>query len=98
MRPIVRRAARLIPVDFCPVGEPPRVSVMLSRWHRDVIAAGGPGTMSWLSFSAIAIAIGIGTSLVLDEFALILLRISATIPVIDAGLALVRILKGKYRT
>jgi hypothetical protein len=33
-------------------------------------AVGGPGTMSWLSFSAIAV--GIGTSLVLDEFALIL--------------------------
>ena len=30
----------------------------------------GPGTMGWLSFSAIAV--GIGTSLVLDEFALIL--------------------------
>jgi hypothetical protein len=33
-------------------------------------AVGGPGTMAWLSFSAIAV--GIGTSLVLDEFALIL--------------------------
>jgi len=33
-------------------------------------AIGGPGTMGWLSFSAIAA--GIGTSLVLDEFALIL--------------------------
>jgi hypothetical protein len=33
-------------------------------------AVGGPGTLGWLSFSAIAI--GIGTSLVLDEFALIL--------------------------
>jgi hypothetical protein len=33
-------------------------------------AVGGPGTMGWLSFSAIAV--GIGTSLVLDEFALIL--------------------------
>ncbi|HYY18800.1 MAG TPA: hypothetical protein VE864_08155 [Streptosporangiaceae bacterium] len=106
-------------------------------------AIGGPGTLRWLSFSAIAI--GIGTSLVLDEFALILhlqdvywsgegqlsveavslvaaclglalvgfsplqvsdvdsaelsLRISATgILVIDACLALVCILKGKYRT
>jgi hypothetical protein len=106
-------------------------------------AVGGPGTLRWLSFSAIAI--GIGTSLVLDEFALILhlqdvywsgegqlsveavslvaaclglalvgfsplqvsdvdsaelsLRISATgILVIDACLALVCILKGKYRT
>ena len=104
---------------------------------------GGPGTLGWLSFSAIAV--GIGTSLVLDEFALILhlqdvywsgegqlsveavslvaaclglalvgfsplrvpdigtaerlLRISATgILVIDAGLALVCILKGKYRS
>ena len=106
-------------------------------------AVGGPGTLGWLSFSAIAV--GIGTSLVLDEFALILhlqdvywsgegqlsveavslvaaclglalvgfsplrvpdigtaerlLRISATgILVIDAGLALVCILKGKYRS
>jgi hypothetical protein len=106
-------------------------------------AIGGPGTLGWLSFSAIAV--GIGTSLVLDEFALILhlqdvywsgegqlsveavslvaaclglalvgfsplrvpdmgtaerlLRISATgILVIDACLALVCILKGKYRT
>ena len=106
-------------------------------------AVGGPGTMSWLSFSAIAV--GIGTSLVLDEFAMILhlqdvywsgegqlsveavslvgaclglalvgfspvrvpdvdgaefsLRISATgILVIDACLALVCILKGKYRS
>ena len=106
-------------------------------------AVGGPGTLRWLSFSAIAV--GIGTSLVLDEFALILhlqdvywssegqlsveavslvaaclglalvgfsplqvpdmgsaerlLRISATgILVIDACLALVCILKGKYRT
>jgi hypothetical protein len=33
-------------------------------------AVGGPGTLTWLSFSAIAV--GIGTSLVLDEFALIL--------------------------
>ena len=33
-------------------------------------AVGGPGTLRWLSFSAIAV--GIGTSLVLDEFALIL--------------------------
>lgn len=33
-------------------------------------AVGGPGTMGWLSFSAIAV--GIGTSLVLDELALIL--------------------------
>jgi hypothetical protein len=33
-------------------------------------AVGGPGTMGWLSFCAIAI--GIGTSLVLDELALIL--------------------------
>jgi hypothetical protein len=33
-------------------------------------AVGGPGTMGWLSFSAIAV--GVGTSLVLDEFALIL--------------------------
>lgn len=33
-------------------------------------AVGGPGTLGWLSFSAIAV--GIGTSLVLDEFALIL--------------------------
>jgi hypothetical protein len=106
-------------------------------------AVGGPGTLRWLSFSAIAV--GIGTSLVLDEFALILhlqdvywsgegqlsveavslvaaclglalvgfsplrvpdigtaerlLRVSATgILVIDACLALVCILKGKYRT
>src|SRR6201987_84088 len=131
MRPIVGRAAGPIPVDFCPVGAAPRVSVMLSWWHRDVSAAGklplmlcfvsfvltfvstraitrlirdgrgpfrnvtaggthihhsvpgivllmigaftavgGPGTVAWLSFSAVAI--GIGTSLVLDEFALIL--------------------------
>src|SRR6185437_1788220 len=131
MRPIVGRAAGPIPVDFCPLGAAPRVSVMLSWWHRDVIAAGklplmlcfvsfvvtfvstrtitrlirdgrgpfrnvtaggthvhhsvpgiillmigaftavgGPGTLGWLSFSAIAV--GIGTSLVLDEFALIL--------------------------
>jgi hypothetical protein len=33
-------------------------------------AVGGPGTTAWLSFSGIAV--GIGTSLVLDEFALIL--------------------------
>jgi hypothetical protein len=33
-------------------------------------AVGGPETMAWLSFSAVAV--GIGTSLVLDEFALIL--------------------------
>src|SRR6202046_2003243 len=33
-------------------------------------AVGGPGTLGWLSFSAVAV--GIGTSLVLDEFALIL--------------------------
>ena len=33
-------------------------------------AVGGPGTVGWLSFSAVAV--GIGTSLVLDEFALIL--------------------------
>src|ERR1700735_4433222 len=106
-------------------------------------AVGGSGTMAWLSFSAVAV--GIGTSLVLDEFALILhlqdvywsgegqlsveavslvaaclglalvgfsplhvsgvdsvefsLRISATgVLVIDACLALVCILKGKYRT
>jgi len=106
-------------------------------------AVGGPGTMGWLSFSAIAA--GTGTSLVLDEFALILhlqdvywsgegqlsveavslvaaclglalvgfspvrvadvdsaefsLRISATgVLVIDGCLALVCILKGKYRS
>jgi len=106
-------------------------------------AVGGPGTMGWLSFSAIAV--GIGTSLVLDEFALILhlqdvywsgegqlsveavslvgaclglalvgfsplrvadvdsaefsLRISATgVLVIDGCLALVCVLKGKYRS
>jgi hypothetical protein len=106
-------------------------------------AVGGPGTMGWLSFCAIAI--GIGTSLVLDEFALILhlqdvywsgegqlsveavslvaaclglalvgfspvrvadldsaelsLRISATgVLVIDGCLALVCVLKGKYRS
>ncbi len=106
-------------------------------------AIGGPGTMGWLSFSAIAV--GIGTSLVMDEFALILhlqdvywsgegqlsveavslvaaclglalvgfspvrvadvdsaelsLRISATgILVIAACLALVCVLKGKYRS
>jgi hypothetical protein len=106
-------------------------------------AVGGPGTMGWLSFSAIAV--GIGTSLVLDEFALILhlqdvywsgegqlsveavslvaaclglalvgfspvrvtdvdsaelsVRISATsVLVIDACLALVCVLKGKYRS
>jgi hypothetical protein len=106
-------------------------------------AVGGPGTMGWLSFSAIAA--GVGTSLVLDEFALILhlqdvywsgegqlsveavslvaaclglalvgfspvrvagldsaefsLRISATaILVIDGCLALVCVLKGKYRS
>src|SRR6202046_3825987 len=33
-------------------------------------AVGGPGTLGWRSFSAVAV--GIGTSLVLDEFALIL--------------------------
>jgi hypothetical protein len=33
-------------------------------------AIGGPGTLGWLSFAAILV--GIGTSLVLDEFALIL--------------------------
>jgi hypothetical protein len=33
-------------------------------------AVGGPGTTAWLSFSGVAV--GIGTSLVLDEFALIL--------------------------
>src|SRR5271170_1915040 len=106
-------------------------------------AVGGPGTMGWLSFSAIAV--GIGTSLVLDEFALILhlqdvywsgegqlsveavslvaaclglalvgfspvrvadvdsaelsLRISATgVLVIDGLLALLCVLKGKYRS
>jgi len=106
-------------------------------------AVGGPGTMGWLSFSAIPI--GIGTSLVLDEFALILhlqdvywsgegqlsveavslvaaclglalvgfspvrvanvdsaefsLRISATgVLVVDGCLALVCVLKGKYRS
>jgi hypothetical protein len=106
-------------------------------------AVGGPGTMGWLSFSAIAV--GIGTSLVLDEFALILhlqdvywsgegqlsveavslvaaclglalvgfspvrvanvdstelsLRISATgVLVIDGCLALLCVLKGKYRS
>src|ERR1700748_97927 len=131
MRPIVGRAAGLIPVDFCPVPAPPRVSVMVSWWPRDVIAAGklplmlcfvsfvvtfvstrtitrlirdgrgpfrnvtaggthvhpsvpgiillmigaftavgGPGTLRWLSFSAIAV--GIGTSPVLDECGMIL--------------------------
>jgi hypothetical protein len=106
-------------------------------------AVGGPGTIGWLSFSAIAV--GIGTSLVLDEFALILhlqdvywsgegqlsveavslvaaclglalvgfspvrvanvddaefsLRISATgVLLIDGCLALVCVLKGKYRS
>ena len=106
-------------------------------------AVGGPGTIGWHSFSAVVV--GIGTSLVLDEFAMILhlqdvywsgegqlsveavslvaaclglalvgfspargegvdsaefsLRISATgVLVIDACLALVCILKGKYRT
>jgi hypothetical protein len=106
-------------------------------------AVGGPATMSWLSFSAVAT--GIGTSLVLDEFALILhlqdvywsgegqlsveavslvaaclglalvgfspvrvadldsaefsLRISATgVLAIDGCLALVCVLKGKYRS
>src|ERR1700691_491202 len=106
-------------------------------------AIGGPGTLGWLSFSAVAV--GIGTSLVLDEFAMILhlqdvywsgegqlsveavslvaaclglalvgfspvrvegvdsaefsLRISATgVLVIDACLALICILKGKYRS
>jgi hypothetical protein len=106
-------------------------------------AVGGPGTMGWLSVSAIAV--GIGTSLVLDEFALILhlqdvywsgegqlsveavslvaaclglalvgfspvrvpgvdsaelsVRISATgVLVIDGCLALVCVLKGKYRS
>jgi len=106
-------------------------------------AVGGLGTMGWLSLSALAI--GIGTSLVLDEFALILhlqdvywssegqlsveavslvaaclglalvgfspvrvadvdnaelsLRISATgVLIIDACLALVCVLKGKYRS
>ncbi len=106
-------------------------------------AVGGPGTLGWLSFSAIAV--GVGTSLVLDEFALILhlqdvywsgegqlsveavslvaaclglaligfspvrvadvdsaelsLRISASgVMVIDGCLALVCVLKGKYRS
>ena len=106
-------------------------------------AVGGPGTLGWRSFSAVAV--GIGTSLVLDEFAMILhlqdvywsgegqlsveavslvaaclglalvgfspvhvsgvdsaefsLRISATgVLVIDACLALICILKGKYRS
>jgi hypothetical protein len=106
-------------------------------------AVGGPATTGWLSFSAVAV--GIGTSLVLDEFALILrlqdvywsgegqlsveavslvaaclglalvgfsplrvpdtggaelsLRISATsVLIVDACLALVCILKGKYRS
>ena len=106
-------------------------------------AVGGPGTLGWRSFSAIAV--GIGTSLVLDEFAMILhlqdvywsgegqlsveavslvaaclglalvgfspvhvegvdgselsVRISATgVLAIDACLALVCILKGKYRS
>jgi hypothetical protein len=102
-----------------------------------ITAVGGPGTLGWLSFSAVAV--GIGTSLVLDEFAMILhlqdvywsgegqlsveavslvalvgfspvhvngidsaefsLRISATgVLVMDAGLALICILKGKYRS
>jgi hypothetical protein len=106
-------------------------------------AVGGPGTVGWLSFSAVAV--GVGTSLVLDEFAMILhlqdvywsgegqlsveavslvaaclglalvgfspvhvngidsaefsLRISATgVLVMDACLALICILKGKYRS
>ena len=106
-------------------------------------AVGGPGTLGWLSFSAVAV--GIGTSLVLDEFAMLLhlqdvywsgegqlsveavslvaaclglalvgfspvhvngidsaefsLRISATgVLVMDACLALICILKGKYRS
>jgi hypothetical protein len=106
-------------------------------------AVGGPGTLVWLSISAIAI--GIGTSLVLDEFALILhlqdvywsgegqlsveavtlvaaclglalvgfspvrvanvdsaelsLRMSATgVLIMDGCLALVCVLKGKYRS
>jgi len=106
-------------------------------------AVGGPGTLGWLSFSALAV--GIGTSLVLDEFALILhlqdvywsgegqlsveavslvaaclglalvgfsplqvanvdsaefsVRISVTgVLVIDGLLALVCVLKGKYRS
>src|SRR5580692_12284429 len=108
-----------------------------------ITAVGGPGTLGWRSFSAVAV--GIGTSLVLDEFAMILhlqdvywsgegqlsveavslvaaclglalvgfspvhvngidsaefsLRISATgVLVMDAGLALICILKGKYRS
>jgi hypothetical protein len=106
-------------------------------------AVGGPGTLGWLSFSGITV--GIGTSLVLDEFALILhlqdvywsgegqisveavslvaaclglalvgfspfqvpdvdstelsVRFSATgVLIMDAVLALICILKGKYRT
>jgi hypothetical protein len=106
-------------------------------------AVGGPGTLAWLSFSATAI--GIGTSLVLDEFALILhlqdvywsgegqlsveavtlvaaclglalvgfspvrvanvdsaelsVRMSATgVLIMDGCLALVCVLKGKYRS
>jgi hypothetical protein len=107
------------------------------------ISVGGPASLAWHSFAAVLI--GIGTSLVLDEFALILhlqdvywsgegqlsveavslvaaclglalvgfsplqvpglgvlefaLRLGATgILVMDAGLALVCILKGKYRS
>jgi hypothetical protein len=106
-------------------------------------AVGGPGTLGWLSFSGVTV--GIGTSLVLDEFALILhlqdvywsgegqlsveavslvaaclglalvgfsplqvhdvdttelsVRFSATgVLIMDAVLALLCILKGKYRT
>jgi hypothetical protein len=72
-------------------------------------AVGGPATMGWLSFSAVAV--GIGTSLVLDEFALILhlqdvywsgegqLSVEAVSLVAAClGLALVCILKGKYRS
>jgi hypothetical protein len=106
-------------------------------------AVGGPGTLGWLSFSGVTV--GIGTSLVLDEFALILhlqdvywsgegqlsieavslvaaclglalvgfspfqvpdvdstelsVRFSATgVLIMDSVLALICILKGKYRT
>src|SRR2546423_11617518 len=51
MRPIVGRAAGLIPVDFGPGGAAPGVSVMLSWWHRDVIAAGKlPLMLCFVSF------------------------------------------------
>src|ERR1700733_13072081 len=85
-------------------------------------AVGGPDSLGWRSFAAVAV--GIGTSLVLDEFALILhlqdvywsgegqlsveavsltaaclgLALVGFSPFADGVLAVICVLKGKYRT